>query len=29
MFRPHADDGPGVEVQAFGEAGRPLQILVP
>ena len=29
MFRPHADDGPGVEVQAFGEAGRPLQIPGP
>ena len=28
-FRPHADDGPGVEVQAFGEAGRPLQIPGP
>ncbi|MEO6057548.1 MAG: multicopper oxidase domain-containing protein [Gemmatimonadales bacterium] len=29
MFRPHASDGPGVEVQAFGEAGRPLQIPGP
>ena len=29
MFRPHADDGPGVEVQAFGEVGRPLQIPGP
>ncbi len=29
LFRPHADDGPGVEVQAFGEAGRPLQIPGP
>ena len=28
-FRPHADDGPGIEVQAFGEAGRPLQIPGP
>src|SRR4051794_24150701 len=29
MFRPHADNGPGVEVQAFGEPGRPLQIPGP
>jgi len=29
MFRPHADDGPGVVVQAFGEPGRPLQIPGP
>jgi manganese oxidase len=29
MFRPHADDGPGVEVQAFGERGRALQIPGP
>jgi FtsP/CotA-like multicopper oxidase with cupredoxin domain len=29
LFRPHADDGPGIEVQAFGEAGRPLQIPGP
>ena len=29
MFRPHAGDGPGVEVQAFGQAGRPLQIPGP
>jgi FtsP/CotA-like multicopper oxidase with cupredoxin domain len=29
LFRPHAEDGPGVEVQAFGEAGRPLQIPGP
>jgi FtsP/CotA-like multicopper oxidase with cupredoxin domain len=28
-FRPHAEDGPGVEVQAFSEAGRPLQIPGP
>ena len=26
---PEADDGPSVEVQAFGEAGRPLQIPGP
>jgi FtsP/CotA-like multicopper oxidase with cupredoxin domain len=29
MFRPHADAGPGVEVQAFGERGRALQIPGP
>lgn len=29
IFRPQADDGPGVPVQAFGEAGRPLQIPGP
>ncbi len=29
MFRPHADDGPGVVVQAFGEPGRPLQVPGP
>ena len=29
MFRPHGDDGPGVEVQAFGERGRALQIPGP
>ncbi len=28
-FRPYADDGPGVLVQAFGEPGRPLQIPGP
>jgi len=29
LFRPHADDGPEVAVQAFGEPGRPLQIPGP
>jgi FtsP/CotA-like multicopper oxidase with cupredoxin domain len=29
FFRPQADDGPGIVVQAFGEAGRPLQIPGP
>jgi len=29
MFRPHGDDGPGVEVLAFGEKGRPLSIPGP
>ena len=29
MLRPHADDGPGVEVQAFGEPGKPLQVPGP
>ncbi len=29
MFRPHADAGPGVEVQAFGERRRALQIPGP
>jgi len=29
LFRPHAEDGPGVVVQAFGEPGRPLQIPGP
>ena len=26
FFRPQADDGAGIVVQAFAEAGRPLQI---
>ncbi|MGH7629234.1 MAG: hypothetical protein ACREOF_07560, partial [Gemmatimonadales bacterium] len=29
LFRPYADDGQGVVVQAFGEAGRPLEIPGP
>jgi FtsP/CotA-like multicopper oxidase with cupredoxin domain len=29
LFRPYADDGDGVVVQAFGEAGRPLEIPGP
>jgi FtsP/CotA-like multicopper oxidase with cupredoxin domain len=29
MFRPHGDDGPGVEVLAFGERGRPLSVPGP
>jgi len=29
ILHPHADDGPGVEVQAFAEAGRPMQIPGP
>ena len=29
MFRPHGNDGPGVEVLAFGEEGRPLTIPGP
>lgn len=29
LFRPYADDGEGVAVQALGEAGRPLQIPGP
>ena len=29
FFRPQTDDGPGMVVQAFGEAGRPLQIPGP
>jgi FtsP/CotA-like multicopper oxidase with cupredoxin domain len=29
LFRPQADDGPGIVVQALGEAGRPLQIPGP
>lgn len=29
MLRPQADDGPGVLIQAFAEAGRPLQVPGP
>ncbi|HEU5169513.1 MAG TPA: multicopper oxidase domain-containing protein [Gemmatimonadales bacterium] len=29
LFRPYAEDGPGIVVQAFGEPGRPLQIPGP
>jgi FtsP/CotA-like multicopper oxidase with cupredoxin domain len=29
LFHPEADDGPSLVVQAFGEAGRPLQIPGP
>jgi manganese oxidase len=29
MLRPQADDGPGIEVQAFAEPGGPLQIPGP
>ena len=29
MLRPQADDGPGIEVQAFAEAGGPLRIPGP
>ncbi len=29
MFRPHGDDGPGVEVLALGEKGQPLSIPGP
>jgi len=29
ILHPQADDGPGIEVQAFGEAGGPLQVPGP